>query len=136
MSTGTKRLIRRLGTLGNTSVPVIHLIALGILLGRQGSDTTCVVPSVRVPLFGVLPDQWVHLGDAGAGEDKVAFGDDVGCVFGMIRRGEGVGHGDVGDDLDEEMTSQHGEPWTQFHRHTFRIMEWIGACNRRVSRIT
>jgi hypothetical protein len=101
MSTGPERLIRRLGTLGHTSVPVINLVALGILLRRQGGDTTRVVPSVRVPLFRVLPDQRVHLGDAGAGEDKVALGDDVGRVFGCFRRGEGVGDRDVGDDLKQ-----------------------------------
>lgn len=103
MSTGTKRLIRRLGTLGNTSVPIIHLVTLGILLGRQRGDTARVVPPMRIPLFRVLPDQGVHLSDTGASEDEVALGDDVSCVFRVIRRREGIGDRDVGDDLDEEM---------------------------------
>lgn len=85
MSTGTERLIRRLGTLRNTSVAVIDLVPLGILLRRQSRNTTGVVPSMRVPLFRVLPDQRVHLGDTGAGENEMTLGDDVGCVFGRFR---------------------------------------------------
>ena len=103
MSTGTKRLVRRFGTLADGTVSIIDLVA-SIVFGQcLASDTLFVHPSVRVPDGGVLPDQGVHLGDTRGSEDEMSLGNDVrGVLFRDGRRGDRSGNGNVGHDLSHD----------------------------------
>jgi hypothetical protein len=127
MSTGSERLVRRLGTLadscqkrekerneqrqyrglmewrrtakGRTSKSIVDLLnRLAIIeLSRLSSEPILVGPTAWHPRLGVLPEHWVHLGDTGAGHDEVTLGNDVRAGLGGGR--EGLRNGNVADDF-------------------------------------
>jgi hypothetical protein len=100
MSTGSERLVGRLGALADGTVPIVDLVTSIVLSQGLASDTLLVDPSMRVPDRRILPDLGVHLSDTGGSEDKVAFRDDVGGVLlGDSRGGDRSWNRDVGHDL-------------------------------------
>jgi hypothetical protein len=96
MSSSPKRLIRTLSAFTDLPVPIVNLLASRavVILECGGTDSLFIEPSVRVPLFGLLPDLGVHRRDPWGGHEKVVLWDDV--RIGLRRRREGRRNRDRG----------------------------------------